>query len=67
MLVVVEYRMMKIANIQHFVCVEFGYGILSKFYAYYVFQILNLTSEKGSIFETGNYQLWPDQPVEIYI
>ena len=32
-----------------FFLVELGYGFLSKFYAYYVFQILNLTSEKGSI------------------
>ena len=39
-----------IAKYPKFVDVELGYGFLSKFYAYYVFQILNLTSEKGSIF-----------------
>ena len=38
-----------IAKYPKFVDVELGYGFLSKFYAYYVFQILNLTSEKGSI------------------
>ena len=38
-----------IAKYPKFVDVELGYGFLSKFYAYYVFQILNSTSEKGSI------------------
>ena len=38
-----------IAKYPKFFLVELGYGFLSKFYAYYVFQILNLTSEKGSI------------------
>ena len=35
-------------------------------HTYYIFEILNLTSEKGSFFETSNYQLWPDQPVLTY-
>ena len=49
--------------------VELGYRFLSKFYAYYVFQILNLTSKKGSIFwnrqlshihgQTSLYQIQP--------
>ena len=31
-----------------------------------MFEILNLTSEKGSFFETGNYHLWVNQHVQIY-
>ena len=38
-------------------------GFFSKFYAYCIFKILNLASEKPSIFETDNYHVWVNQPV----